>query len=89
MRTEATRADRGVCAQVSQGTGVQGHLSEEGSVRHIQEGNSAPSRGNSAPGRGNSAPSRGDSAPSRGNSISKCQGPLNSSSELILCQALC
>lgn len=42
MRTEATRADRGVCAQVSQGTGVQGHLSEEGSVRHIQEGNSAP-----------------------------------------------
>ena len=67
MRTEATRADRGVCTQVSQGTAVQGHLSEEGSVRHIQEGNSAPSRGNS---------------------ISKCQGPLNSS-ELILCQAVC
>ena len=82
MRTEATRADRGVCAQVSQGTGVQGHLSEEGSVRHIQEGNSAPSRGNSAPGRGNSVPGRG-------NNISKCQGLLNSSSELILCQALC
>jgi len=45
MRTEATRADRGVCTQVSQGTAVQGHLSEEGQSDTCGRGTVLPVEG--------------------------------------------